>query len=126
MVDATVSEVRRALLGCAVVGICAPRAGLANDVNTGLSAYGRCLRAALGLNVPRATAEVILGVLAAEAGLKAKVVEKMAWLRSSIGDQWHTASHTVPQLVEVDLRTGNHVVAGGWLLTHTELALLVA
>jgi hypothetical protein len=46
-------------------------------------------------------------------------------LERCIGDQWQTAAHTIPSLVDEDIRIGRSCEIGGLLFSMTELALLI-
>ncbi|RYF46340.1 MAG: hypothetical protein EOO38_14295 [Cytophagaceae bacterium] len=46
-------------------------------------------------------------------------------LANTIGDQWHTAGHTLPSLVQDDVNAGRVIQVGGLELSMTECALLL-
>lgn len=46
-------------------------------------------------------------------------------LEAAIGDAWSSAAHTIPSLVDEDVRLGRTILVGGLALTPIELALLV-
>ncbi|OGB04487.1 MAG: hypothetical protein A3E25_17960 [Burkholderiales bacterium RIFCSPHIGHO2_12_FULL_69_20] len=46
-------------------------------------------------------------------------------LEAAIGEEWQSAEHTIPSLVDEDVRLGRTALVGGLLLTPIELALLL-
>lgn len=118
---------RRALLaGGALAWL--PAQGAAGAAGLGAEALVYLARLRLALGLPAASqalAERIRTVLVEDGGAQALVARAAVRLRDAIGEQWHTAEHTIPSLVDEDLRLERALLVGGLLLTPTELALLL-
>lgn len=118
---------RRAVLAGGALA-CLPVRGAAGADGLGADSlvYLARLRVALGLPAAsQALTERIRVVLVEDGGAHDQVARAAARLRDAIGEQWHTAEHTIPSLVDEDLRLERALLVGGLLLTPTELALLL-
>ncbi len=59
------------------------------------------------------------------AGLQDWSAASAAWIKTVVGDQWITLTHTVPNLVQEDLMAGRTREVMGLNLTATEVAMLL-
>lgn len=58
-------------------------------------------------------------------GLQEWSAASAAWIKTVVGDQWITLSHTIPNLVEEDLMAGRTREVMGLNFTATEVAMLL-
>jgi len=118
---------RRAVLATGALGWL-PAQGAAGGDSLGAEAlvYLGRLRTALGLPAASDALTERMRIVLVEDGRAHDLVARAARrLRDAIGEQWHTAEHTIPSLVDEDLRLEQALLVGGLLLTPTELALLL-
>ncbi len=117
---------RRRLLVSGALGLLVAEAVPGGQLPAFAGDYLVQLRQAIG--IPAATdacADRIRHCMQADPAVYGFAAQGAARLQAAIGEQWQTAEHTIPSLVDEDLRLGRAVVVGGLLLTPIELALLV-
>jgi hypothetical protein len=117
---------RRAVLATAVLASLPARGPSGDDLGVDELMYLARLRSNLGL--PAASVALMRRIrdyLAEDAQARRLVARAAGRLRAVVGDQWHTAEHTIPSLVDEDMRLGRALLLGGLLLTPTELALVL-
>lgn len=89
--------------------------------------YGAALRCAL--NIEAEAVHVVDGVLGLSdcdiAHLRQWCAPSLKRLMEVVGDQWHTAAHTIPSLVEEDWVAGRCRTLAGHEVTQTEIAVLL-
>ncbi len=117
---------RRKLLAGSALGLLATNVLPAGRLAAPCDSYLARLRAALGLVAASgATAHRIRACVHLCPGAQNHVAKAAVRLEAAIGEEWQTAAHTIPSLVDEDLRLARTVPVGGLLLTAVELALLV-